>query len=124
MQLLHYDSVRLKNGEVRIKTRYAGINYAGNIVFYYNPNLELYWINKNLDILACQGKYQEKSKPPFIPGLEVSGEIVECCGCSHLKVGDRVFCIFTANGAFSEECVVKESQCFVVPPVPSISWIA
>lgn len=72
---------------------------------------------KSLDILACKGKYQEKSKPPFTPGLEVSGEISECCNCNRLKVGDRVFCIFTANGAFSEECVVNENQCFLVPSV-------
>ena len=70
-----------------------------------------------IDILSCQGKYQEKSKPPFIPGLEVSGEISEVNECNHLKVGDKVFCIFTGNGAFSEECIVKESQCFLVPAV-------
>lgn len=71
----------------------------------------------SLDLLACQGKYQEKSKPPFSPGLEVSGEIVECNGCSSRQVGDRVYCIFSANGAFAEECVVDESRCFLVPQV-------
>ena len=69
------------------------------------------------DLLACQGKYQEKSKPPFVPGLEVSGEIVECCECTHRHVGDRVYCIFSANGAYAEECVVDESRCFLVPKV-------
>ncbi|CBK20071.2 uncharacterized protein [Blastocystis hominis] len=85
----------LQKGQVRIRTRFAGINYA--------------------DLLACQGKYQEKSKPPFSPGLEVSGQIVECNGCSSRQVGDRVYCIFSANGAFAEECVVDESRCFLVP---------
>ena len=70
-----------------------------------------------LDILACQGRYQEKSKPPFIPGLEMSGEVVECNECQRLHVGDRVFCIFSGNGAFSEECVVNEHSCFLVPKV-------
>lgn len=71
----------------------------------------------NADLLACQGKYQERSKPPFSPGLEVSGEIVECCDCKRHRVGDRVYCIFSANGAFSEECITDESHCFLVPDV-------
>ncbi|KAK8833334.1 hypothetical protein WA577_007865 [Blastocystis sp. JDR] len=99
-----FPQVALKKGQVRIKTAYAGINYA--------------------DILACKGKYQERSKPPFTPGLEVSGVVSECCECQSLSKGDRVFCIFSANGGFSEECVVDESRCFTVPksvPLKSMS---
>lgn len=29
------------------------------------------------DILLCQGKYQLKLEPPFIPGLDISGEVVK-----------------------------------------------
>ena len=73
-----------------------------------------------IDILVCKGKYQERSKPPFTPGLEVSGVVSECCECQSLSKGDRVFCIFSANGGFSEECVVDESRCFTVPSVHAI----
>lgn len=42
---------------------------------------------------------------------------MECNECSSRRVGDRVYCIFSANGAFAEECVVDESRCFLVPKV-------
>ena len=42
---------------------------------------------------------------------------MECNECSSRHVGDRVYCIFSANGAFAEECVVDESRCFLVPKV-------
>ena len=68
-------------------------------------------------MLACKGKYQERSKPPFTPGLEVSGVVSECYDCKSVSKGDCVYCIFSANGGFSEEGVVDESRCFVVPKV-------
>ena len=46
--------------------------------------------------------------------------VSECCECQSLSKGDRVFCIFSANGGFSEECVVDESRCFTVPNVHTI----
>lgn len=43
------------------------------------------------DILMIQGKYQEKFAPPFSPGLEVSGEVVEVgSGVQTLSVGQKV----------------------------------
>ena len=62
-------------------------------------------------------EYQEKAKLPFTPGLEVSGEVIECCGCNHVRVGDHVFCIFSGEGGYSEECVTEENRCFLVPEV-------
>ena len=47
----------------------------------------------------------------------MSGIVSECCDCKSVAKGDRVYCIFAANGGFSEECVVDESRCFVVPRV-------
>ena len=80
-------------------------------------------ILKWIDSLAWIGKYQEKAKLPFSPGLEVSGEIIECNGCKNRHVGDRVYCIFSSSGGYSEECVVDESRCFVIPDVWTIRWI-
>ncbi|POI19994.1 hypothetical protein CIB84_016260, partial [Bambusicola thoracicus] len=42
---------------VRVRVHYSGLNFA--------------------DILACQGLYQEKHAPPFTPGMEFSGTVME-----------------------------------------------
>lgn len=39
----------------------------------------------------AQGEYQDKLVPPFIPGSELSGVVLECAsGVSKFKVGDKV----------------------------------
>ena len=43
------------------------------------------------DILLCQGKYQLKLNPPFIPGMDISGEVVEKgIDVRNLELGDEV----------------------------------
>ncbi len=42
-------------GEVRVRVRAASVNFP--------------------DILMCQGRYQFRPDPPFIPGIDVAGEI-------------------------------------------------
>ncbi|MDQ3912439.1 MAG: NADPH:quinone oxidoreductase family protein [Actinomycetota bacterium] len=42
------------------------------------------------DILLCQGKYQERPDPPFTPGGEVSGTVVEVGDGVDLARGTRV----------------------------------
>lgn len=43
------------------------------------------------DILVCQGKYQLKLNPPFIPGMDISGEVVEKgIDVQNLELGDEV----------------------------------
>ena len=43
------------------------------------------------DLLMCQGKYQYKPAPPFIPGMEAAGEIVALGGdATDWKIGDKV----------------------------------
>lgn len=42
------------------------------------------------DILVCQGRYQEKPPLPFIPGLEIAGEVVAAGEGARAAVGDRV----------------------------------
>ena len=42
------------------------------------------------DGLLVQGKYQLKPETPFIPGMEVAGEIIEIGSkTSKFKIGDR-----------------------------------
>ena len=52
--------------EVRIRVAAAGVNFP--------------------DTLIIQGKYQLRAEPPFIPGAEVAGEVIEVgAKVTHLK---------------------------------------
>lgn len=89
-------------GQVRLRVRAAGINFA--------------------DILARLGLYPDAPKPPFIPGLEVSGEI-EVVGpeVKGLLEGQRVMAL-TRKGAYAEKVCVPAGQ--VVPMPTSMSFEA
>ena len=67
------------------------------------------------DILQCQGKYQEKRNPPFVPGMECSGRVIEVGeGVStDVVVGDRVVCL--GQGVFASHAVVPATSSFVLP---------
>lgn len=82
-------------GEVRIRVRACGINFA--------------------DALMVQGLYQVKPPFPFSPGLEVAGEVLDVGeGVSHVKPGQRVMGI--ANwGGLSEEINLPG---MMVMPIP------
>jgi NADPH2:quinone reductase len=67
------------------------------------------------DGLLVQGKYQLKPETPFIPGMEVAGEIIEIgSNISKFKIGDRVAALTQLNG-YAEKVVVKESSVFNIP---------
>lgn len=57
-------------GEVLVRVRAAALNFA--------------------DLLKAQGKYQEPADPPFVPGLEGAGEVLEAPDGSDLAPGARV----------------------------------
>lgn len=83
-------------GGVRIGVKAAGINFP--------------------DILMSEGKYQVKPALPFTPGLEVSGEVLECApGVTHVKPGDRVLSFARHGGGFAEEIVLPAD---IVTPIP------
>lgn len=82
-------------GEVVVRTRAAGVNYP--------------------DLLVVQGKYQHKPPLPFTPGKELAGEIVSVGeGVTAWTPGDRVMAQ-VEYGAFAEEVVAGEDQCFALP---------
>jgi NADPH2:quinone reductase len=57
------------------------------------------------DLLMCQGKYQYKPPPPFVPGMEAVGEIVALGeGASGARVGDVVVAGLRTGG-FAEYAV-------------------
>lgn len=70
------------------------------------------------DGLLVQGLYQSKPPTPFVPGMEVVGE-VSAVGSDVTKVkpGDRVAAV-TMLGAFAEQ--VKAHQNAVMPVPPSV----
>ncbi len=82
-------------GEVRLRVRAAGINF--------------------LDTLIVQGKYQAKPALPFIPGVEVAGEVIDAGpGVTRLAPGARVIGLPTTGG-YAEEVVLPEMACHVLP---------
>jgi NADPH:quinone reductase-like Zn-dependent oxidoreductase len=83
------------DGEVRIRVRAAGVNFA--------------------DILARIGLYPDAPKPPMVVGYEVAG-IVDAAGrdVTLLHEGDRVVAL-TRFGGYSDSVVVPVSQAFRFP---------
>jgi NADPH2:quinone reductase len=65
-------------GMVRIKVRAAAINFP--------------------DVLMVAGLYQVKPELPFVPGVEVSGEVVSAPNASEFKLGDRVMALLDHGG--------------------------
>lgn len=90
--------------EVRIKVEAAGVNFP--------------------DVLIIQNKYQFKGTPPFAPGGEVCGTILEVgAKVTQWKVGDRVAAL-TMQGGFAEECIAPAMACVAVPTSMSASIAA
>ncbi|HYG89342.1 MAG TPA: NADPH:quinone oxidoreductase family protein [Azospirillum sp.] len=67
------------------------------------------------DLLVIGGKYQILAARPFSPGKDASG-VVRAVGSAvtACKPGDRVVCQLE-YGAYAEQIVVPETQCFVIP---------
>lgn len=86
----------ISEGQVRIAVKASGINFP--------------------DILMVEGKYQVKPDLPFVPGLELSGEVIECAsGVEHVKPGDRVLSFARFGGAHADEIVLPAE---IVTPIP------
>jgi NADPH2:quinone reductase len=83
-------------GQVRIAVKAAGVNFP--------------------DILMIEGKYQVKPPMPFIPGLEVAGEVLEVgAGVGHVQPGSRVLAFARHAGGFASEIVLPGG---IVTPIP------
>lgn len=64
------------------------------------------------DVLRIAGEYHVKTEPPFIPGGEAAGEILELgADVEGLAVGDRVLC----GGGFAEETVQAADSVIKLP---------
>lgn len=65
------------------------------------------------DLLKAQGRYQEPAEPPFVPGLEGAGTVIEAPGGSGLAPGMRV--AVSAPGTMSQVMAV---DCDALLPMP------
>jgi NADPH2:quinone reductase len=81
--------------EVRIRVHAAGLNFA--------------------DSLIIKGQYQERPPLPFVPGMEVAGEIERCGeGVTGFTPGERVMAT-PDFGGFAEAVVTRASNVVRLP---------
>src|SRR3954470_18350697 len=89
-------------GDVLIKVAAAGVNRP--------------------DVMQRRGRYPPPSGASDLPGLEVSGTIVQIGnGVRSWRVGDRV-CALVSGGGYASLCVAPEPQCLPIPG--SLDFIA
>lgn len=86
---------RMGAGDVRIQVRAAGVNFP--------------------DTLIIQGKYQFKAEPPFTPGAEVAGVVMEVGEkVKHIRVGDEVAALVPVGG-YAEQVVAPGDAVMPLP---------
>ena len=93
-----------QHGEVLIKVAAAGVNRP--------------------DVMQRMGNYPPPPGASDIPGLEVSGEVVQVGhGVNSISLGDKV-CALVAGGGYAEYCVAPASLSLPVPKNHSMAEAA
>ncbi|CAF1358531.1 unnamed protein product [Adineta steineri] len=83
------------DGEVLIAVKACGINFN--------------------DVLGRYGLLEDMPRPPFIPGFECSGEVLDIgTNVTHVDRGDRVV-VLTRYSAWAEQIIVKKDLVFKIP---------
>ena len=86
---------RVGPGEVGIAVEAAGVSFA--------------------DVLFVQGRHQTEHTPPFAPGMEVAGRVVEVGpGVEGFREGDAVAALLH-DGGHAERATALASECFPLP---------
>ncbi len=67
------------------------------------------------DLLLSKGLYQIKPEPPFIPGTEVAGTVLEAAAGSGFAAGDRVMALLFAVGGWAERAASAPWATFELP---------
>lgn len=95
IRIQELDATPLQAGEVRIAVKAAGLNFP--------------------DLLMTYGNYQYRPSPPFVPGLEIAGEVTELGPeVTGLSVGDRVMGGSKGNG-YAEQIILPATS---IRPLP------
>ena len=93
VQLL--DARTLAADEVRIAVRAAGVNFP--------------------DLLMTRGGYQLRPDPPFVPGMEVAGDVIEVgAAVTEFAPGDRVMAQLRLTG-FAEQAIASTASVWPLP---------
>jgi NADPH:quinone reductase-like Zn-dependent oxidoreductase len=107
LRLVEAPEPALGAGEVRVRARAVGVNFA--------------------DVAVRLGLYGTAKKYigwPITPGFEIAGEVIELgAGVVDLSVGERVFGVTRFGGYASQVCVPR-SQLFRVPSAWSYAQAA
>ena len=91
-------------GQVLVRVAAASVNYP--------------------DLLMCQGRYQYRPDPPFVPGMNLAGTVATLgADVTGLAVGDRV-AGSVRTGAFAEMAAVDAGQLRAVPAALSLAVAA
>ncbi|MCS5722882.1 zinc-binding dehydrogenase [Herbiconiux sp. CPCC 203407] len=87
----------LERGQIRLGSEAVGLNF--------------------LDVMMCRGDYPGVPVPPFVPGVEVAGTVIEAAEGSVHAVGTRVLaCPALPEGALGDEVVIASSLAVERPP--------
>ncbi len=83
--------------DVRVAIRAAGVNFP--------------------DRLAAEGGYHIPTPPPYVPGLEAAGDVIEAGPDAGFSPGNRVIIDGSSElqGLFAEECVVDRDLLIALP---------
>jgi NADPH:quinone reductase len=85
----------LPDGYVRIAVKAAGLSFP--------------------DLLMTRGEYQFRPNPPFVPGMEISGEIIELGnGVSDFALGDHIMG-GAKTGGFAQQIVLPATALAPLP---------
>jgi NADPH:quinone reductase len=88
----------LSEGQVRVEVKAAAVNFP--------------------DALLVAGTYQIKPDPPFTPGMEAAGIVVESCE-PWLRVGARVAILSEGIGCYATHIVAGRGNAFILPDAMS-----
>jgi len=91
----------LRPGAVRVGIRYAGVSFATTLV--------------------VAGRYQRRPPLPFVPGTEITGEVLEIGPDENkFKIGDPVMAAIDWGG-YAQETLVRRENLFPVPAGASLA---
>ncbi len=95
LQVVTVQEAPLEPGQVRVQVHAAGVNYP--------------------DLLMTRGAYQLRLEPPFTPGMEVAGEVLEVGGgVADWAPGDRVIALMR-HGGYADQVTVPQSGLLPLP---------
>lgn len=85
-----------ERGSVRIRVEATDLNFA--------------------DILQCQGSYQVKLEPPFTPGMNAAGTVIDAGPDSPFSPGDRIIGpSLISYGGYAQEAMIVDEQAYLLP---------